>query len=299
MAQFRRGADAIAQAAKRKGGGKFAPVFKFEADETKYLQFLVPMEDIPTVLMHQFIIIGSREDGSPKYERFISRRDPGLDGPDGYDEIIDRFGLTPTERSVALAVEVEPVYGEGTGRRKKIEGFDLAMRQFEKDGETVEVPAFQLVIESPKTFFNHLAAQDDVKAIEETIWAVKRNGKGTDTTYTFIDTGEDALDVEDELNAFTETFDFEAWLDELADEERMRELIEPLPDDHRLSRFGGKGKKDDDAEAPKRGRRASSRARAADVEEDDSEPEAEPAAEKPKAGERSKRFSALRDSVKA
>jgi len=300
MAQFRKGAEAIEQAAQRQSSGKFMPVFKFEAGETKYVQFLMPIEEIPTVLMHQFIIVGQREDGTPKYERFISRRDPALDGSDGYDDLTDRFGLSPTNRSIALALEVEPVYAGGSGKRKVIDGFDLAERQFTgKDGDTVTVPAFGLIIESPRIFFTDLAVNAEMgKAIEETVWAVKRTGKSTDTAYTFIDTGVDALDVEEELEAFSESFDFDDYLDMLSDEDRMRELVGELPDDAKVSMFDKKkgGAKQEDKPA-----RASSRRRAVakaeepaedrDFEGEDSENED---GEKEAAPNRKSRFAELR-----
>lgn len=291
MAQFRRGAEAIERASQRKSGGRFAPVFKFEAGETKYVQFLTSMDEIPTVLMHQFIVVGHREDGNPRYERFISRRDEALDGADGYDELIDRFGVTPTNRSIALALEVEPEVSRSGGKRT-IEGFVPATRQFERDGETVTVPAFGLIIESPHTFFTHLAANADLMAIEDTIFAVKRTGKTTDTTYTFIPTGFDALDVEDELAEFTEWFDFEAWLDELSDEDRMREMIGPLPDDFVVSRFA---KKNRDEGGSRRSSRTRQRAEVDEVDEEAEEAEEKPAAT---AGSKSSRFAAIREASK-
>lgn len=300
MASFRKGGDAVVAAAARGGGGAWAPVMRFEAGDTKYIQFMQPMDDIYTVLMHQYIIIGEREDGSPIYERFISRRDPGLDGAKGYDEIWERFGYKPTERSIAIALEVEPVFGEGKGSRKKIEGFDVVERQYEnQEGETVTVPNFALIIESPKTFFTHLAANADIKEIDETIFAVKRTGKQTDTTYTFIDTGEDALDVEDLFTEFTESFDLEGWLENLADENRMAELIGPLPDDAKISAYPPKGAKEE-KEEKKPSRSTRSRRTASKVEEVEEEPEVEEnddddePEEEASSGSRSRRFSELR-----
>jgi len=304
MAEFRRGAEAIEQAAQRQGSGKFMPVFKFEAGDTKYVQILMAIDEVPTVLMHQFIIVGQREDGTPMYERFISRRDPALDGADGYDDLIDRFGLNPSNRSIALAVEVEPVYGSGTSKRKTITGFDLAERQFERDGETVTVPAFGLIIESPNIFFTHLAANADIKAIEESIWAVKRTGKSTDTTYTFIDTGQEALDVDEELEEFSERFDFDEYLDMLADEDRMRELIGELPDNAKVSMFDkkkGKGGSKQEDEKPARGSRRRAVARAEEPAEErdfQTEDEEEEGEQKKAAPSRSRRFAGLRDEAK-
>jgi len=296
MASFRKGGDAVVAAAAKGGSGAWAPIMRFEGGESKYIQFMQPMDDIYTVLMHQFIIVGEREDGGPIYERFISRRDPALDGAKGYDEIQDRFGYKPTERSVAVALEVEPVYGEGKGSRKKIEGFDVVERQYEnQEGETVTVPNFALIIESPKTFFTHLAANADIKEVDESVFVVKRTGKGTDTTYTFIDTGEPALDVEDLYQEFFETFDLEAWLENLADENRMRELIGPLDDDAKISAFPPRGKEEKREEKPSRSTRTRAKAEKEESVEDD---DADDEVEEEKTVSRSRRFSELRKQAK-
>lgn len=274
MAKFRRGADAIKAAATRTGGGKFTPTFKFDTDKPTYIQFLTELDDIPTVLMHRFIIVGQREDGKPIYEHFISRRDPILDGPEGYDPLADRFGVNPTNRTIALAVELEPVWSGGSGTRKTIKGFDIATRQFTtKDDETKEVPAVALIIESPFTFFDQLTAIADMgEEITEKVFAVKRNGKGTDTSYTLLPVG-DALDFEDELDEFFEDFDFEAYLDDLADEDRVHEFIDPLPDDAKVTMYPPKGKAKD-AKAAKEKPKTSTRTRRAPAPEP--EPEEDP-----------------------
>lgn len=302
MATFRRGAEAIQAAASRSGGGKFTPTHKFEAGDTKYLQFLTSIDEIPTVLMHRFITVGHKEDGSPQYRDFISRRDPALDGPDGYDELIDRFGSNPSQRCIAIAVELEPVY-EKKGGKKVLAGFDLATREYtDSEGNEKVVPNVALVIESPFTLYQHLTAYADLKPIEDVIFAVKRNGKGTDTSYTLIEAGE-ALDLDDDLADFFEEFDFDAYLDELADEDRMRELIEPLDDDFVVNKWAKKGKggknssKKDEEEDEKPSRSRSTRTRKAKVEEPeeesaDDEPEA--ADEAPTPGVRKRKFSDLR-----
>jgi hypothetical protein len=298
MASFRTGAKAVVEAASRQGVSAWAPILRFEPGETKYIQFMHTMDEVTTVLMHQYIIVGEREDGSPIYERFISRRDPALDGPKGYDEIWDRFGYAPTERSIAVVLELEPVYGTGKGSRKTIEGFDVVERQYEnQEGETVTVPNFVLVIESPRTFFTHLAANADIKEINETIFAVKRTGKGTDTTYTFIDTGYPALDVEELYEEFAQTFDLEAWLTNLADERRMEELIGPLPDDAKIATFPPKGKsfKRDEKKEP---RSLRTRRTVAEVEDEDDDVQNDESSEE-KVVSRSRRFAELRRQAKS
>lgn len=307
MANFRRGAEAIVAAASRTGGGKFTPTHRFEAGETKYLQFLTSIDEIPTVLMHRFITVGVKEDGNKKYADFISRRDPALDGPEGYDELIDRFGSNPSQRCIAIAVELEPVYDKKPGTTKKVlAGFDIATREYtDSEGTEKEVPNVALVIESPFTLFTHVTNFADIKPIEDVVFAVKRNGKGTDTSYTLIEAGE-ALDLGDEpeIEAFFEEFDFEAYLEDLADEDRMREAIEPLPDDFVVNPWAKKGKgkggkdKDEKSEkAPARSTRTR-RTREEPVEdpEETDEPEAEEEAPTPVA--RKRKFSDLRDELK-
>lgn len=286
----------MAAAATRTRTGKFTPVFTWDSGETKYLQFLTSMDEIPTLLMHQFIIVGHREDGKPIYERFISRRDPAIDGPDGYDELIDRFEVQPKKKSIALAVELDPIWS--TGSRKKITGVNVLTREYEnKDGETIEVPNVALIIESPFTLFEQVLAIAEMgQEITESVYAVRRNGKGTDTSYTLQPVFE-ALDLDEDeaLDEFFEEFDFENYLETLADEDRMKEIIGALDDDAVVQKsFGGKKDKSEDKKPSGSSRRR--RAPEPDPEEQDEpeeadEPEAE-ADEKP-AGRRSRRFSDL------
>jgi hypothetical protein len=300
MASFRRGAEAISAAATRPTGGNFTPTFKFEADKVKYLQFITGIEDIPTVLMHRFVIVGQREDGGEIYENFISRRDPALDGPEGYDPIIDRFGYQPSQRCIAIAVELEPILS-GPAGKKKITGWEVAKRQYEtKEEGTQEVPNVALIIESPYTFFSHLTAIADMgQELTDAVFAVKRTGKKTDTSYTFLKVDE-AIDVEEEIADFLDEFNFEAYLEDLADEDKMHEHIDPLGDNAVISKYppkGGKGKKEEKTSS----RSTSTRTRRAPAEEaepdepdeGDAEPEAE-VAEPATPGRRSRSFSELK-----
>jgi hypothetical protein len=303
VATFRRGAEASRAAAERKrGSGKFTPVFIWGEDELRYVQFITPTEETVTTLMHQFIIVGYRENGKEQYERFISRRDPNLDGPDGYDELWDRFGQNPTERTIALALELEPQTETKAGR-KVVTGFLPSMRSFERDGQEVEVPNFGLVIESPQTLWGSLFSTADMvgKDLAETVWAIKKNGKGADATWACVDTNQEPLDVSDLLEEFE--FDFDSYLDELADEDRMKELISELPDDWKISNFD-KRKKDRGGKGGNRDSRSNQRRREATKDErpDYEEPTAaDEQAEKPKAdtATRSRRFADLRGETKA
>ncbi len=250
MANFRKGAQAVQEAATRSGSGKFTPTIRWKAGEKKYILFLQPMDEIVTVLMHNFVIIGhSDASNKPIYSSYISRRDPALDGDAGYDELWDRFDKPPKSRTIGLAVELEPKTEKVNGRNKVV-GFDIAKREFERDGETVKVPAVGLIIESPFTFWGWLSTYADDAPIESQVLAVTRRGAKTDTSYDFIPVG-DPPDVEEVLREFQEEFDFDAYLDELASEERMREEIGPLPDSFTVDEYQKKGK---DAKRPKNSR---------------------------------------------
>jgi hypothetical protein len=240
MANFRRGVDAVIAATERTGSGKFTPtIYWKDSGDTKYIQFITSMEEIATVLMHSYIKVGEREDGSPQWRNFISPTDPGVDGSDGYDPIIDRFGLTPKSRSVALAVELDPLT-KVEGGRKKIKGFEMKMREYEdKEGETHVVPAAGLIVESPFTFYNYLATFADDQPIEEVVFKVTRKGKKTDTQYHFQAVG-DAIEVELPESLQTALDDY---LEDLADPDNMKTYIDPLPDDYQLSPYQNKGKK--------------------------------------------------------
>jgi hypothetical protein len=299
MARFKTGERARTLAASgRKGGGKFAPTIKFEAGKTKYIQFLEAWNDIQTVLLHNFIVVGEREDGNPKYATFISRTDEDLDGADGYDPLIERFnrlgpgyGNMPTNKMITLAVELVPIYEQKTGaKRKTLVGFEVDTRQFEnKEGETIEVPAVGLVNQAYSNFWSHVEVIDDTSPIEESVFAITRTGGDTSTSYTFVPAGE-ALDLTDDLEEFFESFDFEALLDEWADEQNIRELVGSLPDDFVVNPYGMK-----DAKAKKKSSAAkSTRSRRAEPEEETEVEEQEEAEEKPA---RSRRFAALRQEI--
>jgi hypothetical protein len=257
------------------------------------------MEETYTVLMHRFVTVGYKENGDRKYADFISRRDPSLDGPDGYDPLADRFGLNPSNRTIGVALELIPQWKQN-GTKKVLAGFEPAMRTYTNaEDEEVEVANIALVVESPFTFYTHLTAFADLKPIEDVVFAVKRTGKSTDTQYTFIEAGA-ALD-DDEIgelvDEFLENFDIEEYLAGLADEEKVHELIDPLPDDFEVSRYAKKGKakaeKKESSSTRKRG------ASAREVEEpeaavEEPEVEEESAAAEDAPAPRKRRFSELR-----
>lgn len=234
MPNFRKGGAAIlhnpAPATGFVNDGNPRPQFiQWAQEEKKYIQFITPLEDIPRVKMHQFIITGQRDDGSPIYNDFVSRRDAGIDGEDGYDPIWTRFDLVPRDRCVAAAAALEPTRNaEG-----KIDGWNIATKTTRK-GDSV--PEIGLIIQHPANFFSWLATfeSDTGASIENCIFSVTRRGEKISTRYEFIKTDMPAVDLSDYADKIP---DIDEYLTFLSDENRVRSLIDPLPDNAKLSRF--------------------------------------------------------------
>lgn len=286
---FAKGSAAIEKAAQRSMGNKFVPVIRWDDKETKYLQFLQPLEEWVTVLMHPFVWIEADNEDGKLPAMFISRRDPELDGESGYDPLVTRFKQQPVYRTIALAVELEK-------KSKTSKTYEVVKRQYEtRDGETKEVPNVGLVIQSPHTFSKHAKAQvDEGFEIEEYVWAVKRQGASTDTTYSFSRMV-DAVELPEEVDEFLEEYDFDAYLEDLASEQRMRDLVDTLPDDWVVNQFAKKKQT--------KQRSGSSTRRRVQVEEseDNGDNEEETSEAEPKtrssAASRTRRFAALRESA--
>jgi hypothetical protein len=260
-------------------------------------------DEITTVLFHRFICVGMREDGSKISRDFVSPLDDSIDGPTGTDQLVERWGSTPSQRSIGLAIELEPIQ-EKKGSRKVIVGWEPVMRTYtDSEGEEKEVPNVALVIESPYTFYNHLGVVDDQTPIEETIISVTRTGKSTDTSYTILPVGEALSDDELEemgVDEFFEEFDFEGYLDEISDKDEMNAILDELDDDFVVNPYAKKKGKKDKSEkkgSSTRTRRTRRTEPEADADEPDAdEPEAEEEAEEKPT--RKRRFNQLRTEVK-
>ena len=275
MPNFRKGAAAILSnpvrpAAANNSDSPRPQFVQWDQEEKKFIQFVTPLEEIPRVKMHQFIITGQRDDGSFIYNDFVSRRDAALDGPDGYDPIWTRFDMPPRDRCVAAAVALEPV----RDKEGKIAGWEIATKT-NRRGETI--PEVGLIIQHPANFFSWLATfeSDTGASIQDCVFSITRRGEGINTRYDFIKTDFPPVDP-DEYQEFVPSID--EYLSYLADENRIRSLIDPLPDNAKISRFGqptaqkARGKAEEsapweDEEAPKNTRFASLRAKIDEVSE--------------------------------
>ena len=254
FANLRKGSEEIKKAAQSGSGkkGGFMPTLRWKENEEKhYVLFLQSIDDIPTVLYHKMMDCGTLDNGNKMYRDFISRRDPNIDGPSGYDAL-DDLGYKPTNRNIAIACEMEPVL-DSSG---KIKSFVPMTRTFERkvEGggkETVEEPAVSLIIEAPSVFFAPLTAYaDEIGPIEDQVFLIRREGKDTNTSYTPIAVNkpfefpEGIDDAIERLEAHVET---------LADADRMRELVESAPEGYVFNRFAklkGKGGASAPAEEP-------------------------------------------------
>lgn len=184
---LRKGTDEIRKSAEGGGGGgKFTPFIGWKDGDTKFVYFLTPAEEIPKLKLHSFVEVPYEDsDGNEgtRYDTFVCRKDPAFREESGNTcDLCDRVGHNPTEKFVALAVELEPVK---TG--KKVTGVELSMRKFtDREGNEREVPQIGLVVQASRNFFSPYVAWDSRVDLSETSFEVQREGASTDTKYYFF-----------------------------------------------------------------------------------------------------------------
>jgi len=180
LAGLRKGTEEIRKAEKS-SGGKYTSFIGWKDGDTKLVYFVTPAEEIPKLKLHSFVEFPT-EDGS-RYDTLVCRKDPAFRDESGNTcELCDRIGHAPTEKFVALAVELEAIK-EG----KKIKGVTALMRTYEdRDGNEVEVPQVGLVVQASRNFFAPYVAWESRKDLEETSFEVQRDGASTDTKYYFF-----------------------------------------------------------------------------------------------------------------
>ena len=303
MAKFGRGSAGVASASKQSGGGKFMPNIKWDKNETKYVQFLQPIEEVLTVYFHGFMVVGTRDDGRPKYRNFVSpKTDADSDGNikidnTVYDPLWDDRDLPARKRSFALAVELEPVWGKNAKGKKMIDGFTVVQREWtDKEGEVHEVPAVGLIEGSPSAFYGYLNTFADNKGpIEEVVFQIGReDGQGA-VKYNHLDLGpaldEDDLEIPEEL-----LIDLEGYLEGMVMTDEDIAMITALPEDHVFNEFAERNKKAKDKKAKSSSaKKPVARKPKAKVEEE--EPEGDPddeGGEEEPADTKSNRFAQLR-----
>jgi hypothetical protein len=245
MPDFRRGAAAIAKAQENaKSSGTFRPftpsLFWKDPGDKKYLLFLNPLDDIPTVDMIGFIpVVQKKGDGTKytSYEQVIARTSDVI-GEES-DPMVDDWDAKPRETCVAVAVELEATFEEVEIKgktRKRSTGFEVATTVFERrirddkgdltdDTEEVESPAIGFITQSPHNFFNVVTSFDaNTAPIEDTAVCITRVGEKKSTVYS-IDGFEDQeidlgglVECVDGISYFTEE-ERDALLDEIEDKD--------------------------------------------------------------------------------
>lgn len=251
MPNYRRGVSAIADAqasnnqSSKSGFVPFVPQLTWKDREEKYIVFLNKAEDIPTLELHEWIPVGTRPNGKPQYESFISRKDPAIG--EETDDIEDRLGQKARMRTIAVAAELEPTF-QVVGNRKRPNGFRIRTDTFERNVENgreeVTYPVVGLVVQSPINFFGWVGSFNDTTAnIEETPLHVIRRGDDKNTAYDFtpyIDQQIDYSPLTDYIDGISYLRDvdlgqgtpeevgnalLEKRLEELADQDRYNELV--------------------------------------------------------------------------
>ena len=304
MSEVRRGSAAIQEAAKSSGGGEFKPflrsIYWGEDGQEHYLLFLNDIEELPLFDMITYI---PTENGF--FQETVAKTSPPLS--ERKDSFEDEWSYAPSERNIAIAVELEPVVEvtkRGGKTQRKPRGFEVKTIEYERrifdddgeaTGETEEVtaPAVGYISQSPNNFFNQVANYDAKDApITETALKITRIGKDISTTYQITGYDEMPIDLSNLIGYIDGVSYLSDELDDLIQEieklddkeaalaigsrllaKREAELLDPERYDELLegvtepAKFGKKKKAA--KEDPKKTRRGGSRRASSKASEDD------------------------------
>lgn len=336
MAQYRRGVEAVAAAATSGGGGNFSPFvpdirWKEDGDK-KYILVLTPADGVAVLDLHEFIPIPTdRDDGKPRYESFLSRKDPMI-GED-FDLIEDEHGRKAKTRCAGVAVELIPVMKDVKGR-KRPGSFTVKTETFTRRGddgeEEVEKPCIGLIVQSSKLMWGPLNGLDESQGpLIELPLEITRRGEKAETTYEMVpffdipvdlsgvtewiegisylkdDIDEllpkmEAADNDTEAAELAASFLLEKRVDELADADRYERLVGDLEEIEPNPWEKGKKKAKASAGRTRKARPSQRKARTETVAESADEVEAEPVeetSEETEAPAKSDRFAKLKARV--
>lgn len=263
-------ASKAAEAVSKAKRSRFTPQFKWDDGERKYLQFVTPFDERVTAPMHQFIRVARDPNTKSGYKYADFLLAPEEDGSSPVDLIHQKFGVEPTFRTIAVAVEMEPIIEKDSKGRKRAVGFEPKMREWEdKDGETHESPELGLVIMSHNNFWKFFEMHEEQTGpVDASVFAVTRLGKSTDTNYHVEEAG-DAIELDDLDTESRDYVDIDKWLEEVADPERMEALISPLPEDWEVNQYANRGKDEKKAKPKKNSRLKKVEKKATKVPADD------------------------------
>lgn len=301
--EFQRGIDALKQTGGGGGGSLFTPFVKWNDGDSKYVAILNPVEDIPKVFVHEFIPVDKRDDGKPIFAEFLDRTAP----PIGEDEDpLTEKGSEPRERNIAVAVELEPVLGQGRGGRQRPKGFEVKTTEFKRkvldddgedtgDKEEVVAPAIGFVMQSGANFFGYLGSFNEEEGPHQDVaFKVKRRGGDKQTAYDWTPYVDQELDLSNVVDFVDGISYLRRDLDELLPEleaaeddnaaahliasKMLEKRLEELADPERYEKltadieeikpkYGGKKKGKDDDEKTERKTQRSRRTKAKDADE--------------------------------
>ena len=255
MSRFAKGAEAIRSAAAGSGGGgKFTPEFFWKEGEERYIQFITPLEEIQKVPAYAVNI--NPERNKVTMRTFIDNR--GFDDVEYYNPLRERWGLEPMNKNIAVVVEVEPVYEDVSGRKKRV-GFQVKERTFtyqrgERAGEEVSVPNVGILIQTGK-FFNYFNSWEEDKGdIREAVFKVERNN-GKPVSYNTMGFEVNPTTKKDEKVELSEevleAVDLDEYIDMLMSPQRYHDLLDELPDDHVPDTFAARRKQEQSQKSAK------------------------------------------------
>lgn len=193
---MRKGIAAVEEAGAKGGGfsGRLS-YFGLEADETVVIRFLTDLDkDVVTLDFWEFIV-----DNKGKGQNFAVAADV-YDNKDQTDYVVEYGGRqrdwqtkelidpVPKTRSVGLAVECEEYAEEGPNGRPKIRYRPLVVDIETKNG-VKKGYRFLIVKMAYKNFWGPLKShwEENNQTICDRYYKIKRVGKGSDTTYTFME----------------------------------------------------------------------------------------------------------------
>lgn len=199
------------------GGGKFTPVIYWKEDqETKYLAFITPIEDMYTLDQHTV----KTKNG---WRSFVCRKNEAfLDESNGECPACDLYNNKPGRKHFALAAELDQVE-ERVGGRKTVTDLTVKMIEREKDGKTVQYPRIGVVVQSASNFFDYLKGYDAQRADITTLsFEIQRSGQKTNTSYNFFP----IPDLRPDLTEFEE--DYPSLIDYIAEQGSIERYAEEL-----------------------------------------------------------------------
>lgn len=179
LAGLRQGREHLVQSSAG-GRGRWTPFISWEDGDTKTIAFLTSADEIAKVKFHNYVKVPADNQRGFNYSAFMCRKDPAWAEESGNTcQLCDVIGHKPTERHVALAVELEPV-----GDQKSKEFVVRTRLHKREDGTEVEYPQYGLVAQAFGNFYNYFSTYAEREGdITGVVFDIARKGNDTKTAY--------------------------------------------------------------------------------------------------------------------